>query len=447
VINFSSDNMSNYDEDELERLRSVGIKFDSQQRKRNKRKDLDPAVRAEKEAKLYELQAVYNASRQVFNETKKQFCKLRSSYEHSHHLTSERCEYPSEQTARWQFKEEEDYERRKLNRKTKVKPPIEGLERRRQLEQEKQLFKRQGLGLFDDEKSDDVLYARYKELKKRRDRSGPFATQEDRERYEEERKEYEGLRKRFQYDTASRQRPKRQEKKPANRTELDDKIDEALADLRRLEKDKQVLREDMEDFEKLRVQIERRESHDNRKLRRVQKRELLERKRRKEEWDPNDGAESLRKQLEAFEDVELEYESSCYDDKKATSEANPDDELESESKEEHETSEESSEETSDWDRKRRTDEEIELKRQKRDEVRKRIDPTLEIIPVRKRKERLPFRTPRVKPQELYRLRFGKEDGEGNKKKSKYDPKSVNPDDDAPAGEREIQEDELGEEEL
>jgi hypothetical protein len=223
--------------------------------------------------------------------------------------------------------------------------------------------------MFDEDelkKQDEVvLYEKYKELRKKYEkaRNEPFKSEGERQRYEDERREDESLRRRFLHDTERKkadakkkqEAKRRKEKKEArerNKTELYDKIEGVERDFRRLERDRRVLQEDMEDFQKLKTQIERRDGHDSSRVRRMPTRDLLERKERKEEWDrmstegksrtaAGDTVESLTRQLKAFQDVELEYESSYYDDEEAnkTRAKDPDADLESEElKEETESS-------------------------------------------------------------------------------------------------------------
>jgi hypothetical protein len=135
VVNFSTENESQYDEGELERLRSLGVVLNSDKKKRNRKKDEDPKIKAEKEAKLLELETTYNASRHLFNESKKEFCQYRAAYERHHHLISEPCEYPSETSEKYRFKEEEEYDERLQRR---VARKAERLETQRLLDEEEQ---------------------------------------------------------------------------------------------------------------------------------------------------------------------------------------------------------------------------------------------------------------------------------------------------------------------
>jgi hypothetical protein len=85
-------------------------------------------------------------------------------------------------------------------------------------------------------------------------------------------------------------------------------------------------------------------------------------------------------------------------------------------------------------------------------LRRKVDPNYDIgsPSFGQKKAKVPAGpTSKVKPQELYRSRFAKEERDSSsKRKSKYDQKSVNQDDEnVVPGEREIQEDEKEGDEL
>ena len=395
IVNFSSENASDMDEDEIERLRNCGIMVGNDKKKKRKQDD-DPVLKAQKEARLNEIETRYNASRKAWNATKKAYCEQRKAFEKEHMLPKQTCEIPNDRGERWRYRHWERYMER-LARKKKAKedriaeekrlaeeeqrrleeerrrPPTptptpeeaerirkqkEEEERRKRIieetkqriEEERRLFREASVGMFDEEElnkqDEDALYEKYKEMKKKYKNQShrPFANEAEREKYEDERREYESLRKRFENDPVRKkeeQRKKREAKrrreakeaKERNMTELDQKIEDALADERRLLLDERQLQEDIEDFERLKLQVVKREEHDKRKMRRMKKRDLLERKRRKEEWDewsktrkadldlkededkpnPGDTREDLEAQLEEYEDVPLDYESSFYD--------------------------------------------------------------------------------------------------------------------------------------
>jgi hypothetical protein len=241
VINYSSENESQYDEDEIDRLKSVGINVGSHKNK-NKRQEIDPRIKAEKEALLHQKQTAYNQSFRLFNESRNEFCAQRRAFEREHNIVADDCESIHESQERWKFKQEEKYyarlfkkaerhrqaeEEAELARREaerKVPQTAEEEERariaaeeeaaRERVEQEKrallnrerEAFKAAGLGLFDDEamsrQDEDALYARYKELKKsqRKNRQGPFSNTKDREKWEDDKREYESLQKRFEHD-------------------------------------------------------------------------------------------------------------------------------------------------------------------------------------------------------------------------------------------------------
>jgi hypothetical protein len=498
VVNFSTENQSDMDEDEMERLRNVGIVLGKGNKKKKSVKDLDPAVRAEKEAALKELQDKFDDLRRAFNRTRDAFCDERHRFEERYFLAREPCEYNNGSYERSRFLREERYDAH-LERKQKRKearelarllmeeemkkptpiPSPEELERmriekekadakrqaeeerRKLLENERWQFRTEGSGMYDEDElnkqNEDALYAKYKELKKKHDKPNfrPFKTDAERADYEDERREYEALRRKFEFDPvrrkeeakkkkAAKKKKEAKEAKNSNRTELDDKISDVEADLRQLERDNRWLEEDMHDFFMLKKVVERRVAHDDRKMKRFNKRDLLERKKRAEEW----GEEGDFRELEKYADVDLDGESSFYaeEEEEPPKKPNIDAELADEEEEVESTSSSSEDDTSsDHDPHKDTNEKIEDRRRIRAEIREKISKYFQ-DGVRVRAKRTEKRT----PQELYHLRFQRinqdEEHFRSRKKKKQDLEKVNPDDSAPAEPKHVEEDELGEDE-
>jgi hypothetical protein len=273
------------------------------------------------------------------------------------------------------------------------------------------------------------------------------------------------LRKRFEHDKARQAADKKKkeeenaknearEAQRANRTRLDDDIDDVDADERRLIRDKYALQEDREDFEKLKALVLRREVHDLKKSRRRQKREYGERLGRKQEWDEiggsvkpvaGDTVESLKKVLDGLEDVALEYETSYYDEEKEPErEWDPDLDFE--------TLNESAAEWPDvagWDsdpderQREKTVLEIEMKREMREVARRRVDPNYDLKG--EQVMRKVTHSPRDNPKVIWAERFRSfKDRDVDERMSRKNRKTENPDDNVPAGEREVQDSEMDE---
>ncbi|KAK8882093.1 hypothetical protein M9Y10_044733 [Tritrichomonas musculus] len=371
VINFSSSNTTDMDDDEYERLKNVGISV--QKPKKKAKKDIDPEIIKLKEKRIYELEKEQNFSRGAFNNSRRLFHQRKQKFEKEHNLQLDPWKPPDEEACRNTFRRYEGYLNRKKERAEKIRLKKEKIKREREEERlrieaeknrpptptlspeeakrvqkiqeeeerkkkeeeenieriknETDLFKQIGSTMFDyDElngEDEEALYKKYKTLKKKfeHDRSERFDDDEKREAYMEERKNYEDLRRRFENDPERKRKElekkklakkKREEKqaKEDEKTELDIRIEDLEIDQRRLTRDLELLKQDIQDFDKLEKSIIRKELHDIRKKKRREEREKKKIEKRSRTWDQR--AHDLLSNSET--ETESESPTSFYDE-------------------------------------------------------------------------------------------------------------------------------------
>ncbi|OHT14086.1 hypothetical protein TRFO_15618 [Tritrichomonas foetus] len=345
VINFSTNNQTDMDDEEYERLKSAGISVNKPKKKR--KQDTDPEIKALKEKRVFELEKVYNNSKAAFNQSRKLFVQRRKAFEKEHNLQIDPWREPDELNERNKFRDELEYYERLEKKQAKIRAKEEAIRKaeeerlrqieeeknrpptptptaeeakrlqkeaeekarikaeeeanRKRIEEEKNMFLEAGqamLELDELDQNEDELYEKYKKLKKRfeNDSHHPFDDDDEREKYMAERKEYEDLRRKFDNDPERKrkemerkkaQKKKREEReaREAEKTELDEKIEDLEVDQKRLERDLQFLKEDIRDFENLERQILRKELHDKRKKERRNERERKAMERRSRSWE------------------------------------------------------------------------------------------------------------------------------------------------------------------
>ena len=471
VINYSSSNETEMDDEEYEKLKKSGIVVKRPKKKRIQ--DKDPEVRALKEKRVYELEKVYNSSKAAFNQSRKMFVEMRREFELEHNLQMEKWTEPDEERERENFRKRQEYFERK-NKKALKKKALEEERLRKEneklqknnnqqadlaqkrIEEEIESFKLAGASMIDfdiDENKDErVLYKEYKELTKKFSESrsdSSFSNEAEREKYMEERKKYETLRKRFENDPEIRRREserkllqkKRKEEHElmdASKTELDQKIEDLEIDQLRLEYDLQMLKEEIQDFEKLKKQILRFELHEDRK----KQRKLERRKRKHIITNDDESSTSFYDEIPDFPELDIMENSD-----ESSSDSEFDESTESSSL----FSSSEYEETEVLNERRKNDFEVENRIHDKEKIRHLIDPeNIQYQMTKKEVKEIKengFKIPN--PKDLYKKRFGpsrkdyKEEYD-RLKRDKHRKPSVNPDDNISYS-REKQDEELDEE--
>lgn len=360
VINFSTANQSDVDDDEMDRLKNAGIVLGNNKKKKKDRPEEPPEIKEVKQKKYDEEFDLYEQQRLSLNRTILAFLEEQKAFQKEHRLGVSQEPFKSDgDYRRRRFLAEEKYiqhRQRAIDRRNKRHDDkqkwLEELERKRQeelnrpptptptaeeaarlkkiqeeqerkrreeedrlkrLEEERNRFKREAELIYDEEdlkaEDEEREYERYQELKKKYDKASykQFDNDEEREKYTVERREYEQLKRKIENDPVRRraERKKKEEAKrkkakkeaeEAKKTELDEKFEELEADKRRLKYDLRRFEEDKRDFEILKPQILALEEKENRRKECEERREARYKARR-------------AKQLTGFDDFESDSES------------------------------------------------------------------------------------------------------------------------------------------